>query len=153
VGRPVITPPHIELSSDEPRARSISQILDCRRVGRRYDYFVDFDGLPMSERSWVPLSDLPTTLNEQLEHFHRRHRCLPRPPRFQFLNLEPKTDVPIHVPADRYDPPRSPSPRPTSTVVQAYKPAMQTTTQSGRVARPPPRVDDILTGARSQGGG
>jgi hypothetical protein len=75
---PVI--PHIELEALD-NARNIETILDSRKVGRRYDYFVHWKELPISEHSWIPMSDIPTTLDEQMQTFHRRNPCLPRPPR------------------------------------------------------------------------
>jgi transposase InsO family protein len=58
---------------------SISSILDCRKVGHRYEYFVSWKNLPSEENSWIPLSDIPTFNNELVDRFHRRHPRAPHP--------------------------------------------------------------------------
>ncbi|KAJ3495813.1 hypothetical protein NLJ89_g10573 [Agrocybe chaxingu] len=58
-------------------ALSISNFLDCRKTGHRYEYLVKWIDQPDSENSWIPLSDIPSSFNELLERFHRRH---PRAP-------------------------------------------------------------------------
>lgn len=57
----------------------IKAILDSRKLGQRYEYRVSWQGLSEDENSWLPLSDFPTTSNELLERFHRRHprHCVP----------------------------------------------------------------------------
>ena len=60
-------------------ANTIQSILDCRRVGRRFEYLVHHQDTPSSEDSWIPLYDIPTMCNELLDHFHRRHPRAPRP--------------------------------------------------------------------------
>ncbi|KZT09799.1 uncharacterized protein LAESUDRAFT_638520, partial [Laetiporus sulphureus 93-53] len=67
-------PAHIELQSD---LSQIKTFLDCRKVGCQYDYFIHWKDQPVSERSWVALSDIPSSLNEQLNRFHRWHPTLP----------------------------------------------------------------------------
>lgn len=62
-------------------SRTIDSILDSRKIGHRYEYFVRWKSLPDEENSWVPLSDIPTTANEIIERFHRRHPRAPRPHR------------------------------------------------------------------------
>lgn len=74
--RPSARPARIAIDANE---LAIKSILDCRKVGRRYDYFVHWCDQPVSERSWIPLSDVPTAHNESLEWFHCRHPGLPRP--------------------------------------------------------------------------
>jgi transposase InsO family protein len=67
----------------------IKEFLDVRRIGRRFDYLVDFIDQPISERSWIPLSDIPSTYNEMLERFHRRHPRLHRPADSTLLRTRP----------------------------------------------------------------
>jgi hypothetical protein len=138
------TIPHVELDPLD-NSRDIETVLDSRKVGRRYDYFIHWRNFPISERSWIPMSDIPTTLNEQLERFHRRNPKLPRPPRFNFDRVispvkslsDPSPEIP--------DPPArvpTPPPEPRSA---PYEPPTQTTTRSGRVARPPASKDYALS--------
>ncbi|KAH7919984.1 hypothetical protein BV22DRAFT_978033, partial [Leucogyrophana mollusca] len=70
-------PEPFKLLPDDDPALSIHSIRDCRKIGHRFEYFVHFKSLPDSEDSWIPLSDIPTTYNELLEHFHRRHTKAP----------------------------------------------------------------------------
>jgi hypothetical protein len=49
----------------------------CRKIGHHYEYLIRWKSLPKSKNSWIPLSDIPTTLNKTIEHFHRRHPCAP----------------------------------------------------------------------------
>ncbi|KZT62760.1 ribonuclease H-like protein, partial [Calocera cornea HHB12733] len=58
---------------------NIDAILDVRKRGQRFEYFVNFKDCPVDERSWVPLSDLTTAVDELIERFHRRHPRKPRP--------------------------------------------------------------------------
>ena len=67
----------------------ISAVLDVRRIGRRFDYLVDFEGALPTERAWIPISDIPATYNEILERFHRRHPSLPRPSDSLLLRTRP----------------------------------------------------------------
>ncbi|KAJ7857554.1 hypothetical protein B0H13DRAFT_1158697 [Mycena leptocephala] len=107
---------------------------------------------PISERSWIPMSDIPTTLDEQMETFHRRNPRLPRPPRFNFERVSapintistpivepspasPNPSVRTHVP-----PARTPTPPPAPRSAP-YEAPTQSTTRFGRVARPPPSKD------------
>lgn len=87
----------------------IQQILDVRRVGRRFDYFVEFKGLPTTERAWIPLSDIPSSYNEVLEVFHRRHPRLQRPADSTLLRNRPL--IPSSTP---HGPIQHPSSQPTS---------------------------------------
>ncbi|KZT18971.1 hypothetical protein NEOLEDRAFT_1052429, partial [Neolentinus lepideus HHB14362 ss-1] len=61
-------PQLFELAEDD--ADQIQSILDCRKVGRRYEYYVWWKSLPESENSWIPLSEL-------IEWFHRHHPHAP----------------------------------------------------------------------------
>ncbi len=60
-------------------ALSISSILDCRKIGHRYEYLIRWLDLPETDNSWIPLSDIPSTFNELIDKFHRRHPRAPRP--------------------------------------------------------------------------
>ncbi|KZT51497.1 ribonuclease H-like protein, partial [Calocera cornea HHB12733] len=59
----------------------IDDILDVRKIGQRFEYFVNFKDKPIDERTWVPLTDISTEANELIERFHRRHPRRPRPAR------------------------------------------------------------------------
>ena len=76
---------------------SIDSILDSRKIGHRYEYYVHWKSLPDEENSWVPLSDIPTTSNELIERFHRRHPRAPRPHR---LILDQTFPPPVSVVTD-----------------------------------------------------
>lgn len=67
--------------ADDP-ANDIKSILDCRKIGHRYEYLVWWKSLPESENSWLPLSDIPISFNELIERFHRRHPRSPHPHSF-----------------------------------------------------------------------
>ena len=47
---------------------AIEKILDCRKLGRRYEYFVHWKNQPDSECSWVTLTDIPRSFDELLQH-------------------------------------------------------------------------------------
>ena len=132
---------------DDP-ALSIKSILDCRKIGHRYEYFVQWKNQPDSENSWIPLSDISTTDNELLERFHRRHPRAPRPhPLLLTKSVPPVEDdsVPVSTSTPIVDfdiralpRPRSPVPEP---VPAHYTPLSQTTTRTGRISRPVARYD------------
>ena len=143
-----ITTARVILESDP--TPEVARVLDSRKVGRRYDYLVSWKDLPASENSWVPHSDLPSTLDEVLEHFHRRHPTLPRPHQIDIsrdrslpLPCKPPARVevtqlpaPLH-PRVPFAPARVPSP-PQPLRAIAYTPPTRTTLRSGRVSHPPP---------------
>lgn len=138
--------PDIELITDNSSSE-IEAVLDCRKLGRRYDYLVHWTDSSISDRSWVPLSDIPAAMNEMLERFHRRHPRLPRPPRIQFDSPpRARTDrtAPVATPASIIHPVRLMSPPPQRAV--QYEAPSRTTTRSGRIARPPQRFDPPLGG-------
>lgn len=146
----------------------VTSVLDSRKMGRRYDYLVSWKDLPVSENSWVPHSDLPSTLDEVLERFHRRHPTLPRPHQFDIsrdrslpdpTQLVPSSEAPAPTesstsptipsnPRVPFTPTRVPSPlQPLRTV--GYAPPTKTTLRSGRVSRPPPpRLDPAIHAPR-----
>ena len=146
-------------------------VLDSRKVGRRYEYLLSWKNLPVSENSWVPHSDLPSTLDELLERFHRRHPTLPRPHQVDISwdrslpcsnqtasvhdPLAPTGDpVPSTPPSDSHTPfvpLHAPSP-PQPLRAIGYAPPTKTTLRSGRVSRPlPPHLDpEIHTPCRAR---
>jgi hypothetical protein len=136
--------PHLKLEVLD-NSRDIETILDACKVGQRYDYFIHWHNLPISERSWIPMSDIPTTLNEQMEQFHRHNPQLPRPPRFNFKRpIIPVTSISTSTteppPPMPYIPLRTPTP-PPGPRTHPYKPPTQTTTRSGHTAQPPASKD------------
>lgn len=146
---------------DSDSEDSISAILDTRKLGRRYDYLVSWTGKPESENSWIPLSELPHSLDETLIKFHRRHPKLPRPIRFDTQVALPSLSIPFPIsgsqlPLELTDPTpqpftiqRSPSPPPVKPRNLYYQAPPQTTLRTGRVSRPRPRPDDSQSlGAR-----
>ena len=172
---PPLTTPHVD--NDSAPGFAIKEFLDVRRVGRRFDYFIDFADRPQTERAWVPLSDIPTTYNEALERFHRRNPQLHRPAdstlfRARPINPSNSSHAPISHPAPLAnsisptpvgtpDPslstsslpiptfiPRAPSPAPRPTLNSTYTAPSITTTRSGRKSRP--RNLDALTTAITQ---
>ncbi|GJF00476.1 hypothetical protein PsYK624_167640, partial [Phanerochaete sordida] len=98
------SPDPFELHSDSipsNASQTIDSILDCRKIGHRYEYYVSWKSLPEEENSWVPLSDIPTTSNELIERFHRRH---PRAPRPHPLVLAQTFPAPLDVDTDAFTP-------------------------------------------------
>lgn len=73
---PDVTPIVKDSSSPGFQIRSV---LDVRRTGRRFDYLVDFVDLPVFERAWIPLTDMPPTYNQLLVSFHDSKPRKPRP--------------------------------------------------------------------------
>ncbi len=51
----------------------LKDIADVQKVGRCFDYLVEFLDKPTSDQSWVPLSDIPNEYDELLECFHHCH--------------------------------------------------------------------------------
>ena len=101
--------------ADDPSSPSISQFLDCRKLGQRYEYLVRWTGLSPEEDSWIPLYDIPTTpyTNELLERFHRRH---PRAIRPHQLILERTALLPTnHSSTSTLQVPSSPEPSASSS--------------------------------------
>ncbi|KAJ3782967.1 hypothetical protein GGU10DRAFT_378110, partial [Lentinula aff. detonsa] len=132
---------------------TIDTIVDSRKIGQRYDYLIHWKDQPDSEDSWIPLSDLPDSTNELVDNFHRRHPRSKRPPSSvlsssrQVVFTPQSDDVEIDsADSSRPVPPatvrRSPSPIFINPNLRVnYQPAPQTTTRSGRVARPPNRLN------------
>src|SRR5260370_29363584 len=57
---------------------NMKQILDICKTGHHLDYLLDYVNKPISDCSWVPLSDIPSSYNELLECFHHHHPSLPK---------------------------------------------------------------------------
>jgi len=93
--RPHSSPEPFHLADDP--ALSIQTIHDARKIGHRFEYFVCWKDLPESENSSIPLSDIPTSQNELIDRFHRRHPQAPRPHTIvlnQTFSIPPTTHSP-----------------------------------------------------------
>ena len=134
----------------------LKDILDVRKIGRRFDYFLDFIDKPPTDRAWIPLSDIPHVYDELIERFHRRHSTLPKP---TFNALKSKHRLPNPVSSSTnsptapiipsYDPLALP-PRPISPFDSerfTYQPPSITTTRSNRKSKPRNlhRVTELIT--------
>jgi len=145
-----------EIVLEEGIDLNVKGILDVRKIGRRFDYLLDFLDKPISERLWIPLSDIPSSYDEIIEQFHRRHPKLPKPSTHCFKNKN-RTSLPVPpspippikpspVPTSFHDPlalpPRPISPQPDPDRF-SYRPPSVTTTRSKRKSRP--RNLDVIT--------
>lgn len=136
-------------------SHDIASILNSRKIGRRYEYLVRWKDQPDSENSWIPYSEISSSLFPILETYHRRNPHAPHPPRFQFthsssnhptsLNSIPQIPTTIQV----YNQIRSDSPPPTPWMT-SYEPPLFQTTSSGRRVHPPTRPDEEIS--TSKGG-
>src|SRR5258708_24202277 len=45
----------------------LKDVLDVRKIGCQFDYLVEFLDKPISDRSWIPLADIPSNYDEILE--------------------------------------------------------------------------------------
>uniref|UniRef100_A0A9J8B9S0 Chromo domain-containing protein n=1 Tax=Cyprinus carpio carpio TaxID=630221 RepID=A0A9J8B9S0_CYPCA len=72
----VDVPPPPEVAEEESIHR-VQEILDSRRLGRRLEYLIDWEGYGPEERSWVPRDDIldPSLLTQ----FHNSHPNRPAP--------------------------------------------------------------------------
>ena len=52
----------------------ISSIHNSLKIGRRFNYFIRRKDKPDSENSWIPFSEIPSSLFSFLEQFHCRNR-------------------------------------------------------------------------------
>ena len=139
------TPVNSNIEIPDETSHKISTIIDSRKVGHRYDYFVRWKNLPESENSWLPFSEISNTLFHILEQFHRRNPTRPHPPRFSFSITN--TDSPSSFQdfsLNKTDPKNLPS-RPISPPPQPYlrdyQPPVQQKTRSGRLIHPPASKD------------
>jgi len=71
------------LIDEDTTIRHPSQILDCRLVGRRYDYLVQYHNLPSSENSWMSLASLASGADSLIRMFHTRNPTKPCPEQFR----------------------------------------------------------------------
>ena len=146
------TPEPFQLADD---STLISDVLDCRKTGHRYNYLVRWKDQPAEEDLWISLQDLPTTANEIIERFHRRHPRAPRPhpliinhlalspSDFNFDSISDTDSVSISIPdCSLHARPRSPPPSHNNNLRSFYTPPSITTLSSGRVSRPPSRFLD-----------
>ncbi len=158
-GRDLVQAPPMRLAEPDIPPDEINDILDSRKIGRRFDYFVTWKNKPATEASWIPLAEIPHSLNEALDRFHRRNRKAPRPLRFDNAQAPPSfptasdeppgPSLPIEVSDESLPAPaaqpihfvveRSPSPPPDKQQLLSYIPPPQTTLTSGRISRPPQR--------------
>lgn len=149
----ILPPTSVSLEEGEggpERANDIQEILDVRKIGRRFDYLVDFKGQPISDRTWLPLSDISSDFNEMIVRFHRRHTKLPKPTSIQLypVNRTPSNPLPPPIPIESTsdfsilnDPirpiPRVATPPPDRrAALTSYVPPPVSTSRSGRVVRP-----------------
>ena len=58
---------------------NMKQILDICKTGHCLDYLLDYVNKLISDCSWVPLSDIPSSYDELLECFHHCHPSLLKP--------------------------------------------------------------------------
>ena len=103
----------------------------------RHDYLIHWKDLPDSENSWIPFSEISTSLYPFLEQFHRRNPTRPHPPRFQIINV-PSTSIPISIPSTvlDYNTAQSSTP-PPEPWLQTYEPPTHSITRTGRHVHPP----------------
>lgn len=153
---PHSTPHPFDVDLDTP-PDTIASILDSRKLGQRYEYLVRWKGLSDDEDSWVPLSDIPTSQNELIERFHRRHPRAPRPHRLilerslpvpnitdTHSSILPQTNLQIPVPSDRSlasvppAAPDAPLAAPAHPVVPAVPPAAPSARSAVPLAVPRP---------------
>ena len=153
---PHASPIAFELSPESQTP--IKSILESRKVGQRYEYLVNWKDQPESENSWIPLSDIPSSHNELIDKYHRRHPRSPRPPAILLSKSRPFHSTDTHsssdstsnlnfnstpsrsIPPQASHRPRSPPPI-TQNLRAHYEPAPQSTTRSGRISKPPVRLD------------
>jgi Chromo (CHRromatin Organisation MOdifier) domain len=153
-------PEPFQLADDS--ALNIHSIYDARKIGHQYEYFVRWKNQPESKNSWIPLSNIPTSHNKLLDHFHR---CNPHPHTL-VLNqvfsplpltpptISPHTDSMPQVSLQTNDslrpriPPAAAHPASPLLIRQrlrsVYKPAARTMTHTDRVSRPATRYDPEL---------
>jgi len=77
----------------------VDKILDCRKIGRRFDYLVSWVGCSVDKNSWVHLSDLSTGLSKAIEQFHRQmtnRKKKTRPSQLDLFPAHPRLTPPIN---------------------------------------------------------
>jgi hypothetical protein len=80
--RRINPPPPPVVNSDGTESYVVEKILDSRRYGqgrRKYlEYFVHWEGYPISDRSWIPASELDPS-SSLVKSYHRRYPHRPGP--------------------------------------------------------------------------
>ncbi len=71
--------PILEVVLETENALKLKEIMDVQKVGCHFDYLAEFLDKPVSECSWIPLSDIPNNYDKLLEQFHHCHTSRPRP--------------------------------------------------------------------------
>ncbi|THH04254.1 hypothetical protein EW146_g10223 [Bondarzewia mesenterica] len=159
---PHASPTPFDLSDNT--SPSIHLLLDCRKIGHRFEYLARWNDRDASENAWIPLSDIPTTLNKLIEHFHRHHPRAPRPHIMEINKdyhsiLQDSTDINSpHTPPPIIDESlltRASVPtqvvRPLSPITQRvnlqreYFAPMSTTLRSGCISHPPSQPDASIS--------
>lgn len=164
---PHASPQPFQLDSDSDPILDIQSLRDCRKIGHRYEYLVHWKSLSSDEDSWVPLSDIPTSCNEMIERFHRRHTKAPRP---HLIAINKSFSIPSDLDLVEPSTPSSSDPAPSEPVLampsvpsapavpvafvrpatppaprmnlrEVYVPPSRTTTRTGRVSRPAAHLD------------
>ena len=88
--------PHVQIRHDQH-----NKVLDVRKLGRCFKYFVKWENLDSTENSWVPLSDVPRSSDELLETYHHRHPTISISPH---APSQCHTEIHTHNFAQRYTP-------------------------------------------------
>lgn len=125
--------------------QDVSTILNCRKVGRHYDYLIHWKDLPQTKDSWIPFAELPNSLFPILESFHCRNPSIPHPPCFQFSHIHSSSfinfdSVPSIPTTSNYNPDRLSSTPPTPWM-RDYEPPQFQSTSSGCRIHPPASKD------------
>ena len=143
-----LTPPtpHVRIQHNHTPL-VIEKVLDIRKLGWHFKYFIKWEDLNSTENSWVLLSDVPCSSNELLETYHCRHPKSVHPPRFTFTQaqtqpstgtLQEHQDSPWTIltpPSKALSSLPFTSP-PHNHWMSTWQPPAQTTLRSGRISRP-----------------
>ncbi|ESK84514.1 reverse transcriptase-rnase h-integrase [Moniliophthora roreri MCA 2997] len=148
---PHSNPIHIQLDETPTMIESIK---DSQKIDKTYEYLIHFHETDQSEDSWIPLSDIPSNLDETIDRFHHRHPRAPRPnnilfqQRLTFNNSdEALVTLSSEDSVDKSIPVRPTSPKNVSINPKTnYTTPVCTTTRSSRVSQPAPRLDPIIPG-------
>ncbi|KDQ17055.1 hypothetical protein BOTBODRAFT_172650 [Botryobasidium botryosum FD-172 SS1] len=101
---------HLNTSNNDSTWLEVHNILDVWKIGHHFKYFIDWKGRPIDERSWVPLSDLSTGLNELIIHFHQHHKSKPKPHDLDITPIKPWNIIDNSIP---------PSPIPSTPTISS----------------------------------
>lgn len=72
------TKPPANLINDKEEYK-IDQIMKCRCVKKKWEYYVSWKGYPTTENMWIPLEDFKHARETSVK-WHRKHPKKPRPP-------------------------------------------------------------------------